>query len=97
MKITFRRFVPLAAVGFASLASLGAQAFQGEQNPLPPQPFQPSLSRAAVQQDALRPVQISNGGTGVAMPARLADRATVRSEARAISAKGAATYGEIQR
>ncbi|GAA4341987.1 hypothetical protein GCM10023165_23280 [Variovorax defluvii] len=97
MQIHFRRFVPLVALGCASFASIGAQAYQGEQNPLPPQPFQPSLSRAAVQQEAMRPLRISNGGTGMAQPARLADRATVRSEARAISAKGAATYGETQR
>ena len=97
MKTLSRRFIPLAAVAVASLFGLGAQAFQGEQNPLPPQPFQPSRSRAAVQQEALRPLPIGNGGTGVAVPTGMADRAAVRAQARAISAKGAATYGEIQR
>ena len=97
MKTFSRRFVPLAAVAVASLCALGAQAFQGEQNPLPPQPFQPARTRAAVQQEALRPLPIGNGGTGVSMPGGMADRATVRAQARAISARGAATYGEIQR
>ena len=97
MKTFTRRFIPFAAVAAASLSGFGAQAFQGEQNPLPPQPFQPARSRAAVQQEALRPPPISNGGTGVAMPTGMADRAAVRMQARAISARGAATYGEIQR
>ena len=84
--------IALAALG--SLAALAAQAFQGEQNPLPPPPFQSTLSRAAVQAQARTPVQISNGGTGVRAPISLADRATVRAGARAVAANGAATYGE---
>lgn len=84
--------IALAALG--SLAAFAAQAFQGEQNPLPPPPFQSTLSRAAVQAQARTPVQISNGGTGVRAPISLADRATVRAGARAVAANGAATYGE---
>ncbi|WP_076998490.1 DUF4148 domain-containing protein [Variovorax sp. KK3] len=98
MQIITRRVVSHIAFATAALcAAAGAQAFQGEQNPLPPQTFQSTLSRAAVQQEARRPVQISNGGTGVAMLAGMADRATVRAQALAISAKGPATYGEVQR
>jgi hypothetical protein len=49
---------------FATLAlSTGAQAFQGEQNPLPPAPFQSTLSRAEVQAQARQPLKIGNGGT----------------------------------
>ncbi|MDM0073932.1 DUF4148 domain-containing protein [Variovorax sp. J2P1-59] len=79
---------------FGSLAAFGAQAFQGEQNPLPPQPFQSTLSRADVRAQARTPVQISNGGTGVQPRTQMADRATVRAGARAIAAEGAATYGD---
>jgi|EndMetStandDraft_2_1072991.scaffolds.fasta_scaffold16014_6 hypothetical protein len=95
MQCPCRRLLSLALAGFASVAAFGAQAFQGEQNPLPPQPFQSTLSRAAVQAQAQRPVQISNGGTGVAAPAGMADRAIVRAGARSITSSGAAAYGEI--
>ncbi len=84
--------IALAVLG--SLAALSAQAFQGEQNPLPPPPFQSSLARAQVQAEAKTPLQISNGGTGVRAPIGLADRAAVRAGARAVAANGAATYGE---
>jgi hypothetical protein len=82
---------------FAALAfSTGANAFQGEQNPLPAAPFQSTLSRAQVQADARQPLQISNGGTGVARQTSGAvDRATVRTGALGITRAGAATYGEV--
>lgn len=95
MQSPSRRFLSLALAGFASMAAFGAQAFQGEQNPLPPPPFQSTQSRAAIQAQALRPMQVSNGGTGVAAPAGMADRAMVRSGAQAITSSGAAAYGEI--
>jgi hypothetical protein len=97
MEFTRRHLSVLATLACAALSAGAAHAFQGEQNPLPPQPFQSTLSRAAVQQEARRPVQISNGGTGVAMQAGMADRSAVRAQASAISAKGPATYGEVQR
>lgn len=84
--------IAIAALG--SLAVFAAQAFQGEQNPLPPPPFQPTMTRAAVQVQARTPIQISNGGTGVRAPISVTDRATVRAGARAVAASGAATYGE---
>lgn len=84
----------IALAVFGSLAALAAQAFQGEQNPLPPPPFQSSLSRAQVQAEAKTPLQISNGGTGVRAPIGVADRAAVRAGARAVAASGAAAYGE---
>ncbi|RZL89079.1 MAG: DUF4148 domain-containing protein [Variovorax sp.] len=86
------KLIAVAALG--TLAALGAQAFQGEQNPLPPPPFQSTQSRAAIKAEARTPVPISNGGTGVQAPTGMADRATVRAGARAIAANGAATYGE---
>ena len=59
----------IALATFATLSlSAGAQAFQGEQNPLPPASFQPMQSRADVQAQARQPVQIGNGGTGVVRP-----------------------------
>ena len=85
----------IAIAALCGLSALVAQAFQGEQNPLPPPPFHSTLSRAAVQAQAQRPVQISNGGTGVAAPAGMADRAMVRAGARSITSSGAAAYGEI--
>jgi len=87
----------IAFATFAALAlSSGAHAFQGEQNPLPPAPFQSSLTRAQVQAQALQPLQISNGGTGVARPtAGNVDRAAVRASAVGITRQGAATYGEV--
>ncbi|MDP9606035.1 DUF4148 domain-containing protein [Variovorax sp. NFACC27] len=88
---------PITLAVFATLAFAGgAQAFQGEQNPLPPAPFQSTLSRAQVQADARQPLQISNGGTGV-QQARSGniDRDAVRASARSITRQGAATYGEV--
>ncbi|MGJ7506580.1 DUF4148 domain-containing protein [Variovorax sp. GT1P44] len=83
------------AVGaLCGLSALGTQAFQGEQNPLPPPPFQSTLSRAEVRSQAMQPAQISNGGTGVAARVDRANRAEVRAGARAITAEGAATYGD---
>ncbi|MDP9879299.1 hypothetical protein J2W25_004060 [Variovorax boronicumulans] len=89
---TTLRLITIAALTFAG----GAHAFQGEQNPLPPAPFQSSLTRAQVQQQALQPLQISNGGTGVARPtAGNVDRAAVRASAVGITRQGAAAYGEV--
>lgn len=90
------------SAAFATFAILGfglgtaAQAFQGEQNPLPPAPFQSTLSRAEVQAQAYRPQHIGNGGTGVARPtAGTVDRAAVRSGALGIARQGSAAYGEV--
>ena len=83
----------IAITALAGFTVLGAQAFQGEQNNLPPQPFQSMRSRAEVRTEALKPVQITNGGTGVAKPATMADRDQVRAGARAIVREGAALYG----
>ena len=59
----------IAFAAFATLAfASGAQAFQGEENPLPPQPFQSTLSRGQVQADARQPFKITNGGTGALQP-----------------------------
>jgi len=88
------------SMAFATFATLvlgtGAQAFQGEQNPLPPAPFQSTQSRAEVQAQARQPLQIGNGGTGVApRTAGHVDRAAVRASALGITRQGAATYGEV--
>lgn len=86
----------IAIAALSGFAAFGAHAFQGEQNPLPPQPFQSMQSRAAVANEALRPVQVSNGGTGVMVNGPSAvDRATVKSSALSITRQGAATYGEV--
>ena len=87
----------IAYAVFATLGlSAGAHAFQGEQNPLPPAPFQSTQSRAEVQAQARQPVQIGNGGTGVARPtAGTLDRAAVRAGALGVTRQGAATYGEV--
>lgn len=83
-----------AIAALCGLSAFGAQAFQGEQNPLPPQPFQSMQSRADVRTQALQPMRISNGGTGAAARVGMADRAQVRAGARAITSEGAATYGD---
>jgi hypothetical protein len=85
----------IATAALASLAVFSAHAFQGEESPLPPQPFHSTLSRAEVQAQALRPLKISNGGSGVLAPAGMANRAAVREGAKAIAANGAATYGDF--
>ncbi|AVQ83721.1 MULTISPECIES: DUF4148 domain-containing protein [Variovorax] len=88
---------PIALAVFATLAFAGsAQAFQGEQNPLPPAPFQSTMSRAQVQADARQPFRVTNGGTG-ALQARdgSTDRGAVRQSALSITRQGAATYGEV--
>jgi hypothetical protein len=87
------RLIAIAAL--TGFAAFGAQAFQGEENPLPPQPFQSMQSRSAVQAEARQPVQISNGGTGVLVPSnRAVDRATVRASAVAAARAGSRYYGE---
>ncbi|MBU2289065.1 MAG: DUF4148 domain-containing protein, partial [Gammaproteobacteria bacterium] len=85
----------IAIAALSSFAAFGAHAFQGEQNPLPPQQFQSTMTRAQVQAQARNPVQISNGSTGVLAINSEASRANVRAEARAITSEGAATYGEM--
>jgi len=95
MQAFVRRLLPAAFAGFSSFAALGVHAFQGEQNPLPPAPFQSMQSRATVQAQAYRPLQISNGGTGVAAPVSMSDRALVQAGARSIAPSGAAAYGEV--
>ncbi|MDM0085235.1 DUF4148 domain-containing protein [Variovorax sp. J31P179] len=84
----------IAIAALCGLSAFGAQAFQGEQNPLPPPPFQSMQPRAEVRAQALQPIAIGNGGTGVAARVDMADRAQVRAGARAISAEGAAAYGD---
>jgi hypothetical protein len=95
MHSTSHRIASLSLAAVLGLAAFGANAFQGEQNPLPPQPFASTLSRGAVQAQARTPVRISNGGTGVTATTGMADRAAVRAAARSITANGAATYGEM--
>ena len=86
----------IAIAALTGFAAFGANAFQGEQNPLPPQPFQSTKDRATVQAEARTPVKISNGGTGVmARRDSMTERAAVRAEAVAITREGAATYGEV--
>ncbi len=86
----------IAIAAMSAFAAVGAHAFQGEQNPLPAQPFQSTQSRAEVQGAARMPVQIGNGGTGVATAGNsMTDRGSVRAGAQAITRAGAATYGEV--
>lgn len=86
---------PIAIAALSGLAAFGAHAFQGEENPLPPQPFQSMQSRAMVQAEARRPLQVSNGGTGVlVIGSGAVDRATVRASAVAAARAGSALYGE---
>ena len=94
MQTFVRRLLPAAFAGFSSFAALGVHACQGEQIPLPPAPFQSMQSRAGVKAQAQPPLQISNGGTGVAAPVGMSDRALVRAGARSIASSGAAAYGE---
>ena len=42
----------------------------------------------------MNPVKITNGGTGATARTSVADRSTVRAGAVAITAAGAATYGD---
>jgi len=82
---------------FSTLALVhAAHAFQGEQSPLPPAPFQSTMSRADVQAQAAQPLHITNGGSGVARPtAGTVDRDAVRASATDIAPRGAAAYGEV--
>ncbi|VTU36649.1 DUF4148 domain-containing protein [Variovorax sp. PBL-E5] len=87
-------------ITFAALATLAfagaAQAYQGEQSPLPPAPFQSTLTRAQVQVEARQPLHISNGGTG-AMGLRTGnvERAGVRATAVEAAREGSANYGKL--
>ena len=86
----------LSLAALALVAASGAQAFQGEQNPNPPAPFQPTLSRAEVQAQAQRVQPIGNGGTGVQrQTAGTIDRAAVRAGAVAAARRGSASYGTL--
>ena len=89
-----RMSLPLAAL--ALLAATSAQAFQGEQSPNPPAPFQSVQSRAEVQAQARRAQPIGNGGTGVLRStAGNVDRESVRAGAVAAARRGSASYGTI--
>jgi len=86
----------IAITALSAFAAVSAHAFQGQQNPLPPQPFQSTLSRSEVAASARQPFVISNGGTGVSQTnGSSTDRATVRAGAVAIAHDGAATYGNV--
>ena len=85
----------IAIAALSGFAAFGAQAYQGEENPLPPQQFKSMQSRASVQSEAVRPVNISNGGTGVMAINSTADRARVRAAAVAATRDGTANYGEM--
>ncbi|SEB14453.1 hypothetical protein [Variovorax sp. YR216] len=84
----------IAVAALCVLSACGTQAFQGEQNPLPPLPFQSTQTRTEVREQAMKPMQISNGGSAVAARVDRADRAEVRAGARAITSRGAAAYGD---
>lgn len=88
-----RKLIAIAAL--SGFATMGAHAFQGEQNPLPPQTFQSTESRAAVQAEAKQAEPITNGGTGVLAIENTNDRAAVRASAVAITSMGVSTYGEV--
>ena len=90
-------FPRIAVASLLALCATGALAFQGEEYPTPPAPFQSIKPRAEVQAEARNPVKISNGGTGVLVNAGQADRASVRAGAVAISPQGAAAYGDVKR
>lgn len=86
----------IAITAFSAFAAVSAHAFEGQQNPLPPQPFQSTLSRSEVASGARQPFVIKNGGTGVLQTAGSSiNRAAVRAGAVAITHDGAATYGEV--
>ena len=85
----------IAIAALSGFAAFGAHAFQGEENPLPPQPFTSMQSRAAVKSEAVRPVKITNGGTGVMAVNSTADRARVRAAAVAATRDGSANFGEM--
>jgi len=86
----------IVITAFSAFVSVGAHAFQGEQNPLPPQEFQSTQTRSAVASGARQPLVITNGSTGVLkMSNPSIERATVRAGAVAITRDGAATYGEV--
>lgn len=90
-----KSFQLVALAALPTLTATGALGFQGEEYPQPPAPFQSTQSRAEVRTQALNPVKISNGGTGVLNAPSTADRATVRAGAIAIAPQGAGAYGEI--
>lgn len=86
----------IAITALSAFISVGAHAFQGEQNPLPPQEFQSMQTRSAVAAGALQPLIITNGGTGVQkMSNSSIQRSAVRAGAVAITPDGSATYGEV--
>lgn len=94
---THARRAVRAACAILSLlaAAAGAQAFQGEESPNPPAPFQSTLSRAQVQAQARDAQPIGNGSTGVLRPTDpRTDRAAVRAGAAAAARRGSAFYGE---
>lgn len=85
----------IAIAALSGFAAFGAHAYQGEENPLPPQQFKSMQSRASVQSEAGRGVKISNGGTGVMAVNSTTDRARVRAAAIAATRDGTANYGEM--
>ncbi|RYF79478.1 MAG: DUF4148 domain-containing protein [Comamonadaceae bacterium] len=84
-------------VGTICLLAGNAFAFQGEQYPQEPTSFQSSRTRAEVQAEAMNPVRISNGGTGVLEIRGEANRDAVRQQASLATRDGTAWYGEVDR
>ncbi len=84
----------IAIAALSGFCALGAQAFAGEQNPLPPTPFHSMVSRASVQAQALHATPFGNGGTGVMTIAASTDRSAVRAGAIAMARTGVSGYGE---
>ena len=84
----------IAVAVITGFAAIGAQAFQGELNPLPPQPFVSTMTRAEVHAQAYKAVPMTNGGTGPIARTSMADRSVVRAGAVSITAAGSQTYGD---
>lgn len=87
------RLIAIAAL--STLATFGAHAdeFYGSQHALQ---FDGQRSRAEVQAEALNPVQITNGGTGVLQVTPTGvTRAEVRAEAAAALRAGEIPQGEM--
>jgi hypothetical protein len=90
------RLTLLVALGSAACTFAGsAFAFQGEEYPQAPPAFESTRTRAEVQAEALNPLPVSEGGTGVMTVQSQMTREQVQRQAVMATHDGTAFYSEM--
>ncbi|MDM0043171.1 DUF4148 domain-containing protein [Variovorax dokdonensis] len=90
------RLTLIVALGSAACTFAGsALAFQGEEYPMAPPAFESTRTRAEVRAEALNPLPVNEGSTGVMTVQSDTTREQVRRQAVMSTRDGSAWYGEM--